>query len=1010
MEYNSFYGGRRGASFVIVKKYRTIKPPAEDNEGFNKVIRIDMGLEKDAEITSTIRQQWLSEHCMVTCFQQGGDYQVANYDEYVIIDAYNKNDIDNGKIFRRGYDYTNDMGGAIYIGQIVGPAGMAPHTQLDNYDAVQDMTTEDGLVIPNDGTTITDESLNQYRKTSNSLNVQNNDDPESGDLIPGQYYDESGVEQFNDTIDYIACSIRDFESHESTVHIGFKIPYLVNVYTAETVSPYYHRSDLEPEGLTGDEKWEKWDELSETLHGEGTTDFNNLELIKRTDDLAHPFFSKWNISIPKGIKGETLNHFRVTTVEAENGQDIVLQDYEGKEDDSTTDETKKRQILVYDYYNYDRDPSGDPVALYLGDYNMIDNFSIDEYGTVVIDYSHDDRDTYKNLFKWVKEIRLNEETGLFEIEYNYDKTRDGEELAKEDTKLSMYLTWIKDMDVKEDGTVSFTFTTSEDDREYPQFIKWVKSVALNAETGLFEMDFNYETEPEGKENAGQPTHYEMSLTWVKDILIDKYGTVTFKYTDQVDTVHQNLFKWIKEVRLNNETGLFEIEYNYDKTRDGEDLAKEDTYYSTYLRYLKNVVIDEDGTIHLEYTYGEEQTFTRYLKTVKAITLDAETGHFEVIYNQDTDSQGQPTKYETDLRWVKSVDVLEDGTINLDYTHGDDVSYEKYLKSIKTVSLNSETGKFDITFNQETDKNGSPTAYTTNLRWVKEVSIDEFGTITFDYTNGEDTVYTNFFKTIKTISLNNENGHLEIIYNYDNDAEGNPTKYETDLDWIKDLTIAEDGTVTLIHTATGEEVLSEKIKWISDISVNTGTTEGEGTQKIAVTYNDNTNVEIGNPINYIMKTAITNDRHLIVLYSDPVKRQEIITAGQNYTYEDRNDWLDLGVIKGESGIYIGLNISTADVPDLTTVDATIEYLNTTYPNGLTGADLEGKIVTVGDEADYKLFYAFDYSFDDNNQYKGWYYLGSIGSSTGTVVGEEGDPSTEALASQLPTNGIWFIVED
>lgn len=867
MEYNSFYGGRRGASFVIVKKYRTIKPPAEDNEGFNKVIRIDMGLEEDAEITSTIRQQWLSEHCMVTCFQQGGDYQVANYDEYVIIDAYNKNDIDNGKIFRRGYDYTNDMGGAIYIGQIVGPAGMAPHTQLDNYDAVQDMTTEDGLVIPNDGTTITDESLNQYRKTSNSLNVQNNDDPESGDLIPGQYYDESGVEQFNDTIDYIACSIRDFESHESTVHIGFKIPYLVNVYTAETVSPYYHRSDLEPEGLTGDEKWEKWDELSETLHGEGTTDFNNLELIKRTDDLAHPFFSKWNISIPKGIKGETLNHFRVTTVEAENGQDIVLQDYEGKEDDSTTDETKKRQILVYDYYNYDRDPSGDPVALYLGDYNMIDNFSIDEYGTVIIDYSHDDRDTYKNLFKWVKEIRLNEETGLFEIEYNYDKTR-----------------------------------------------------------------------------------------------------------------------------------------------DGEDLAKEDTYYSTYLRYLKNVVIDEDGTIHLEYTYGEEQTFTRYLKTVKTITLDAETGHFEVIYNQDTDSQGQPTKYETDLRWVKSVDVLEDGTINLDYTHGDDVSYEKYLKSIKTVSLNSETGKFDITFNQETDKNGSPTAYTTNLRWVKEVSIDEFGTITFDYTNGEDTVYTNFFKTIKTISLNNENGHLEIIYNYDNDAEGNPTKYETDLDWIKDLTIAADGTVTLTHTATGEEVLSEKIKWISDISVNTGTTEGEGTQKIAVTYNDNTNVEIGNPINYIMKTAITNDRHLIILYSDPAKRQEIITAGQNYTYEDRNDWLDLGVIKGESGIYIGLNISTADVPDLTTVDATIEYLNTTYPNGLTGADLEGKIVTVGDEADYKLFYAFDYSFDDNNQYKGWYYLGSIGSSTGTVVGEEGDPSTEALASQLPTNGIWFIVED
>ena len=61
MEYNSFYGGRRGASFIIVKRYSTI-----------------------AE--------------MIAAFSQGGDYKTVNYDEYVLIDTENKNDKDNGKI------------------------------------------------------------------------------------------------------------------------------------------------------------------------------------------------------------------------------------------------------------------------------------------------------------------------------------------------------------------------------------------------------------------------------------------------------------------------------------------------------------------------------------------------------------------------------------------------------------------------------------------------------------------------------------------------------------------------------------------------------------------------------------------------------------------------------------------------------------------------------------------------------------------------------------------------
>ena len=54
--------------------------------------------------------------------------------------------------------------------------------------------------------------------------------------------------------------------------------------------------------LEGDLKWAAWDAASEQLNGKGTENFSNKELIQRTDDLSHPFFGAWNISIPKGIK------------------------------------------------------------------------------------------------------------------------------------------------------------------------------------------------------------------------------------------------------------------------------------------------------------------------------------------------------------------------------------------------------------------------------------------------------------------------------------------------------------------------------------------------------------------------------------------------------------------------------------------------------------------------------------------------------------------------------------
>ena len=94
----SFYGGKQGRTYHLVEHFDSIT-------------------------------------AMCTQFAKGGQYTDVNYGEYVIIDTPYKGNSDNGIIYRRGFDYQSDPGtdtvkqpgnGAIYIGQIVGPAGQSP--------------------------------------------------------------------------------------------------------------------------------------------------------------------------------------------------------------------------------------------------------------------------------------------------------------------------------------------------------------------------------------------------------------------------------------------------------------------------------------------------------------------------------------------------------------------------------------------------------------------------------------------------------------------------------------------------------------------------------------------------------------------------------------------------------------------------------------------------------------------------------------------------------------------
>ena len=344
MEYNSFYGGRRGASFVIVEKFKSIQE-------------------------------------MINAFKQGGNYKTVNYDEYIIIDTENKNNQDNGKIYRRGYDYNNDIGGAIYEGQIVGPSGPAPKVEFSTFDEI------DTLNIPNESEVINSEG--------------------SVELIPGK-----DGNNYNDSIKYKAVSIRTKNADDSKVVIGFKVPYTVFDFTTESVEPYNTDGD--------------YIDTSAIIHDKNEN---------------HPFYEKWNIKIPKGIKGNSIENLRIEKV---NGKDR----------------------LMYDIRNFNNKRDGEITSIDLGSYNMIKNISLNDNGTLKIEYTYDDAVIYDKKIKWITKTEISPK-GKIKITYNTGVTQ-----------------------------------------ELNEAIKWINNITMT-ETGQIQITYNIDTL--NPENIGQPLNYIMRM-------------------------------------------------------------------------------------------------------------------------------------------------------------------------------------------------------------------------------------------------------------------------------------------------------------------------------------------------------------------------------------------------------------------------------------------------------------------------------------------------------------------
>ena len=646
---NSLYGGHQGISFVLKAAFSSI-----------------------AE--------------MVQAFKGGPNYTNVWYGEFCIIDTPNKNDKDNGKIYERGYNYQNDMGGAIYKGQIVGPSSGTPYFAMDSIDQVTEISKKD---ISNTTyrrfPTGKDENGNYITAENGEIATFDFGHPEV--LVPGK--DEDG--NFNDNIKYTWCNIReDNADSDSWFYVGWQIPYLTVEYNIHTNSPY--------------------DKTGAILDDAST--------IARIDDKDHPFYEQWDIGLPHGIKGDAIRNLRVIT--PEQGQKIypwtalvtdaktgiatvntAVGNYDGYNDDVTN----KHQIIVFEYYAFDKQINPSPYLIYVGDFNIVKSVKVDENnGTLTVSYTSKKDDVQNNLVQWVKSISLNTSEGLqggkFEVIYNNGAT-----------PYTAQLQWIKNITIANNGDVTYTYVGRDPVIEDHK-LKWLKDITLGEDDGHMTVTFNNTVFDE----------HNYYLKWVKDINIAEDGTITLSYTGgKNNRVLNSKLKNITSATI-SDTGVITFTYNT-KTGGKNDIATlkkqtTDGLIDFSLPWITNVAlksgIKDDKHIQIKYNNKTDvENIGAPINFVQNMVVRPSDWHLLVLFNDP--EHRYPNITTPGIEWVQGSSLVSLNTAqgNPLISNQDELSNDVYWRDYGPIK---DQAGILIGFNL-THKTLAASAFDNPLDWL-----------------------------------------------------------------------------------------------------------------------------------------------------------------------------------------------------------------------------------------------------------------------------------------------------
>lgn len=566
-----------------------------------------------------LKATFKSEQEMADAFAQGRNYTDVWYGEYCIISTPNINDVENGRVFRRGLDTTARWGGAEYIGQFVGPSSGTPFFNITSWDNVDeifqekkqkfftDKNAEKGTdyeypstvneryrYFPDNYTKDDDFDLTEIwgdGKTSEgssekifdeNVNLKAQTVDVTNGLVPGSKNPEIKYHWFN---------VRsNNQSSDSWIHVGFQIPYTEFSFAGNWTSPYDGDGNIK---------------TSET----GVT-FDKLD-FEKIDGKINPFLSKWQVNIPKGIKGDNVRNLRIGYVSGintvsdksdlsnpymvYNWSDIMVSETTGiinykdvfSEDGNTitakstvafdsANSTNKAQVLIYDVWAYDNRAYGQRIPIYIG---LIRNIKDIDWNMGVITIAFTDGTTKTIIIDYIQNVEIDTNTGVPSYTHSVAETTGS---TKNRVTYGNPLSWVKDLYVADDGKIWLKKTTNDASIQ--------TTIKVNGK------DI---TETQLSDTGNAPIKY------IKDLNIDDNNTLNIIFN--TDEKYSHFIKAISSIYQNN--------YNPNLSRD--------------------LVVTRDSSIIAEYNDGTKNTIGYPINDIADVFVDGTNYHLYILYSDIT---------------------------------------------------------------------------------------------------------------------------------------------------------------------------------------------------------------------------------------------------------------------------------------------------------------------------------------------------------------------------------------
>lgn len=482
----SFYGGRPGTSFVITKTFQT-----EDD--------------------------------MIRAFRQGNSYTQVYYDEYVIISV-SPNETranvkkQNGRVYRRGYNYTNAMGGAEFVGNIKGPAGVATNIDIVHFNQTKSPLPEGSFSA-------------QYGQLN--CNISGYADPNpanwTSDLVPGAWKDAQDRWQYKDSIAWQSFYILSPDGEQQIKKIGFQIPFPVLDFNIELID-----ANLAPSA-------------------------ERINVDENEQDISnHPFYSKWNFKIPKSIRGDSIT--KISLISGKDNDNVIYED-DPNDEKKNSDKASENLILVYTKVAYDS--AGSPRAqevYYLADYQTVQNIDITPQGHMRVTLPNGTVVTSQK--RVIPRIVGAELSSTGQVTFTWQDTNGDQIGTTSDTEIQ----WIDDVNYNSDGNLEITWNTPERQAngeiqyENNEIVKKTKTLSLPSKpitnivviNGiLYQTYLGIKQEIAALASDSQPPNEETLLTYENEIYYhDLKNDIWYKQVADLSSLIKNVMTNIGVIASN----------------------------------------------------------------------------------------------------------------------------------------------------------------------------------------------------------------------------------------------------------------------------------------------------------------------------------------------------------------------------------------------------------------------------------------------------------------------------